>query len=162
MRVSLAKKIIAGLVTATLQPALLMAGDTHLTAWQNLQQLAAGQQIEVTTTNGRSVRATFISFGDQSISLHAKQQDMTIPRTEVSRVRLRPARGRRDTWIGAAVGAGAGAGVGIGEHVADESGGDFSNLKPAIIGICAGIGALVGTLVGTATGSRHTIIYTAR
>jgi hypothetical protein len=139
-------------------------GDTNLTDWQNCRQLVAGQEIEVTTSNGRSVQGAFIGFGDQSISLHRKQNDITIPRTEVSRVQLHPAKRGRYTWIGAALGAGAGAGVGagIGEQVANESGGDFRNLKPAIIGVSAGIGALVGALIGSVIGSRRTTIYIVR
>jgi hypothetical protein len=77
---------------------------------------------------------------------------------------LRLAKSGKYTWIGAAVGAGAGAGVGAGsgESVANESGGDFRNLKPAITGVSAGLGALVGALIGSAMGNRHTTIYIAR
>jgi hypothetical protein len=165
MRVPFANKVVAGLLALTLvKPALMVAGDTSLTAWQNLQRLAAGQEIEVTTNNGTSVHGAFMSFGDESLSLHRQQKDITILRTTVTRVQLHPARRRRYTWIGAAIGAGAGAGagVGIGENVANESGGDFSNLKPAIAGVCAGIGALVGALVGSVIGNRHTTIYRVR
>jgi hypothetical protein len=165
MRTFFAKEIVAGLIAITIvNPAFAMAGDGNLTSWQNLQQLDAGQEIAVTKTDGGAVRGTFVGFADQSISLKWKQQDITITRTDISLVRLRSARGRRYTWIGAALGAGAGAGVGagIGEHVAYESGGDFRNLKPAIIGVCAGIGALAGAAVGSAIGSRHTTIYTAK
>lgn len=149
---------------ALLNPALMLASDTSATSWQNLRQLATGQEIEVTRTNGSSVRGTFISFVDQSISLREKQQELAIPRTDVSRVRLRPAKRRRYLWIGLAVGAGAGAGAGagIGENLANESGGDFRNLKPAIIGVSAGLGALVGAVIGSVIDGRHTTIYVAR
>ena len=165
MRISFVSRIIAGLLAVTIvKPALMTAGGTSLTSWQNLEQLISGQEIEVTMSNGRSVQGSFISFGNPSISLRGKQKDITISRADVSRVRLHPARRRRYTWIGAALGAGAGAGVGagIGEHVAYESGGDFRNLKPAIIGISAGIGAGVGALIGSMIGSRHATIYTAK
>lgn len=164
MRVLYAK-IIAGMVAITsLEPALMLASDSNVTSWQNLKQLAAGQAIEVTKTKGRPVRGTFIGFVDQAISLREKQQEIAIPRADVSRVRLRPAKSGRYIWIGAAIGAGAGAGVGagIGESVANESGGDFRNLKPAITGVSAGLGALVGAVIGSAIGGRHTTIYIAR
>jgi hypothetical protein len=149
---------------AVLEPAVMLAGGSNVTSWQNLKQLAAGQEIEVTRTKGGPVRGTFIGFVDESISLREKQQEIAIPRSDVERVRLRLAKSGKYTWIGAAVGAGAGAGVGagIGESVANESGGDFRNLKPAITGVSAGLGALVGALIGSAMGNRHTTIYIAR
>src|SRR5580692_3890865 len=103
MRTVFAKEIVAGLIAITLvNPALMVAGDGNLTSWQNLQQLGAGQEIAVTKSDGGAVRGAFIAFADQSISLRGKQQDITIARTDVSRVRLRPASGRRYAWIGAA------------------------------------------------------------
>lgn len=164
MRVFLAK-IVAGIVAiALLEPALMLAKDSNVTSWQNLKQLAAGQEIEVTKTEGRPVRGAFLGFVDQSISLREKQQEIAIPRADVARVQLRPAKRGRYLWIGAAVGAGAGAGVGlgIGEGVANESGGDFRNLKPAITGVSAGLGALVGAVIGSTIGGRHATIYMAR
>ena len=147
-----------------LEPALMPASDSNVTSWQNLKQLAAGQEIEVAKTKGSSVRGTFIGFVDEAISVREKQQEIVIPRADVSRVRLRPAKSARYMWIGAAVGAGAGAGVGvgIGESVANESGGDFKNLKPAITGVSAGLGALVGAVIGSVVGGRHTTIYIAK
>jgi len=165
MTIHFVNKIVAGLLTVMLgTPAIMTAGDTDLTAWQNLHQLVIGQEIEVKTSDGRSLQGPFVGFDDQSIGLHRKQQDITIPRTVVSRVRLHPGKSRGYTWIGAVLGAGAGAGVGagIGEHVANQSGGDFRNLKPAIIGVSAGIGALVGAIIGSVTGGRHTTIYHVR
>ena len=157
--------IVAGTVAITLlTPAPMLASDSNVSAWQNLRQLTAGQEIEVTKAKGSPVRGTFIAFADESISVREKQQEIAIPRADVSRVRLRPPGRGKYTWIGAAVGAGAGAGVGagIGESLANQSGGDFRNLKPAIIGLSAGLGALVGLAVGSALGSRHTTIYRAR
>lgn len=150
--------------TALLGPTLVAAGESNPTSWQNLQQLATGQKIEVIKTKNGPVRGTFISFADQSITLREKQQEIAISRADVSRVRLLPAKRRRYALIGAAVGAGAGAGAGagIGASVANESGGDFKNLKPAIIAVTAGLGALIGAVVGSVAGGRHTTIYSAR
>lgn len=158
------KSTIAGLVAITFATSTLMARDGDLTSWQNLEQLAVGQAIEVTKANGESLRGTFVSFVDQSITLRGKQQEIAIPQSDVSRVRLRSPGGRRWTWIGVAVGASAGLGVGawIGESVAEQSGGDFRNLKPAIIGVSGGIGALVGAAVGSSIGGRDTTIYSRK
>ena len=158
-------KAVAGIVTITLLgPPMIMAADSGAASWQNLKQIAYGQEIEVARTKDRPVRGTFINFADQFISLREKGQELAIPRTDVSRVRLRPARRAKYTWIGLAVGAGvgAGAGAGIGEGVANESGGDFRNLKPAITGVSAGIGALIGAVIGSAAGSTHTTIYSVK
>jgi hypothetical protein len=165
MRVSVANRILAGVVALVLaRPALMLAGDGGATVWQNLGTLAAGQEIEIERTNGTAVKGAFTGFTDQSVSVRRKSQEIAIPRAEVSKVRVRRAGSRKCAWIGAAVGAGvgAGAGAGIGEGVANKSGGDFSNLKPAIVGISAGVGALVGVLIGTAAGNRNTIVYAAR
>jgi hypothetical protein len=165
MRTFFAKEIVASLIAiALLNPSLMMAGDANLTSWQNLHQLGTGQEIEVTKTDRGVVRGIFVGFADHSISLRKEQQDLTVTRTDVSRVRVRRAGGRRYLWIAAAIGAGAGAGVGaaIGGHTANESGGDFKNLKPAIIGACAGIGALAGAAIGSLVDSRQTTVYTTR
>src|SRR5450755_2648166 len=115
MRISFANTFVVGLLAlALVKPPLMTAGDTNLTDWQNFKQLVAGQEIEVTTSSGRSVQGAFISFSNQSIILQRTQQAVTIPRTDVLRVRLRQAHRRRYTWIGAALGAGAGAGIGAG------------------------------------------------
>ncbi len=147
-----------------LQPALMLAAERPSTSWENLRQLAAGQEIEITKTDRRSLTGRFISFTDESIRVHGKRQDVTISRTDVSRVRLRPTGRRKYTWIGAGIGAGAGAGIGaaMGESLGNQSGGDFRNLKPAIIGVSAGIGALAGAAIGSVIGGRHTTIYVAK
>ena len=165
MTVFSANKIVVGLLAVTLlKPEPMTAGDPNLTDWQNFRQLGTGQEIAVTTSNGRSVQGAFVNFGDHSITLHWKQKDITIPRTDVSRVRLHRTMRRKYTWIGAALGgaAGGGVGAGIGENVANQSGGDFRNLKPAIIGVSAGVGALVGGVIGSLIGNRYTTIYAVR
>jgi hypothetical protein len=158
---SFAAKIVAGLIAITLAVPPSLAADGKLRSWQNLEQLRAGQEIEVARTNGEAVRGTFVAVADQSIRLRAKEKDIAITRGEVSRVQLRPAGNRRHAgWIGAGIGAGAGAGVGAG--IAEGFSTDFSNLRPAIIGVSAGIGALVGAAIGSVIGGRHTTIYRAK
>src|SRR5450759_3634402 len=57
MRISFVSRIIAGLLAVTIvKPALMTAGGTSLTSWQNLEQLISGHAIEVTMRNGRSVQ----------------------------------------------------------------------------------------------------------
>ena len=165
MRGNFRREFVTGLIgLALLSPSCLMAGDGALTAWQNLQQLRVGQETEVKKTGGATVRGTFVGFADESIALLVRQppqQEITIARNDVWRVRVRPARNKRYVWAGAAIGAAAGAGVGagLGEQLANESGGDLRNLKPAIIAVCAGAGALAGALTGSALGGRYATIY---
>ena len=125
----------------------LVSGNPDLKSWQNLTGLAPDQPLEVRKIAGESTKGNFVGVTAQSIELRVGQQNVSIPRSQVSRIRLRSGE-RKATWIGLALGAGAGAGLGagIGSGLSNESGGDFSNLKPAVIGICAGVGALVGKL----------------
>ena len=51
----------------------MLAGGGNGTSWQNLQRLAAGQEIEVTKTDGKPVRGAFIGFADQSISVRQNE-----------------------------------------------------------------------------------------
>ena len=127
--------------------------------WNNLAGLRAGQKIEVTRDKGETVKGEFAAFDHQRITLRDRHGEQAVPRAEVKQVSLR--KRNRGMWIGAGIGAGGGAAVGaaLGARLANESGGDFANLKPAITGVCAGIGALVGALIGLAAASRHTTVY---
>jgi hypothetical protein len=164
MRVHFAR-FIAGMAAMTLlAPAPMPAGESPATSWQNLKQLTAGQELEVTPLKGAPMRATFVGFSDQSITLRTRTGESALARAEVSRVRLAPPRGRKHIWIGAALGAGAGAGIGagLGEGLTKESGGDFRGYKPAITGVSAGVGALVGALLGSMIGGRPKTVYAAK
>jgi len=113
---------------------------------------------------GESFKGTFVSVSDDAISVERKRQNVAVPRNDVARVALRLPKGRKSTLIGLAIGAGAGAGIGVGagEWLANESGGDFANLKPAIaVGFCA-IGALVGAIIGSVVGNRGSEVYRAK
>lgn len=133
------------------------AGDK--TNWNNLARLRAGQKIEVARDKGDTVKGEFAAFDDQRITLRDRHGEQAVPRAEVKQVSLR--KRNRGMWIGAGIGAGGGAaaGVALGARLANESGGDFANLKPAIAGACVGVGAMLGALIGWAAGSRHTTVY---
>ena len=157
MRTAFATKFVAGLIVITLgAPPSITAGTPNRRSWQNLQQLNSGQQIEIMKTHGESVRGAFVSFADQSVTVRDSSQDITVGRPDIARIRLRSGKSRKYGWIGAAIGAGAGAGVGAG---ISQRLSDFSNLRPAIIGVTVGIGALIGAGIGLAIGGRHTTIY---
>src|SRR6185369_996876 len=139
----------------------LAAGDEDPAAWQSLRQLAAGQKIQVVKRDGESLKGAFLGFSDDAIRFQTKQQEVSLPRADVSKISRPADRGRRNIWIGAAIGGAGGlvAGGLLGARLANESGGDFANLKPAVIGGTGAAGALVGALIGSVTGKRHTTIY---
>ena len=151
------------LVLAGLGPAL-MAQNGSSDSWLNVRRLAQGSPIEVVDHKGASIKGTLAEVSDDSISVAGKKGTVAVPRSEVSRVRVRSSKGRTPTLVGMAIGAGAGLGVGAaaGARLANESGGDFANLKPAIIGVSGAVGALVGAVIGSVAGNRATTVYSAK
>ena len=149
---------VALLVIAAL--AMPAGASVDLTSWDNLRQLAAGQQIEIARNQAEALKGEFVRVTDEAVTVRTRRGEVTAARSEIIEVR-RTSVGRKDTWVGAGVGAGAGAliGLGAGEALANASGGDFANLKPAIIGACAAAGALVGVLIGSVFGNRHSVVY---
>ena len=152
------------LLAAVMAASNLLGQATDASSWRILSRLAPGQSIEVTTRKGESLKGTFANVSEGSISLERKRGNAAVPRAEVARVSLRTSKRMNYTLVGLAVGAGAGAGIGAGagESLNNTSGGDFANLKPAIIGAGCAIGALVGTLVGSWLGGRGTTVYRAK
>ena len=157
------KIILTALLTGLISvPAF--ARDRHEDSWENLRQLVAWQAVEVRESNGKVERGSFVSFTDRSVTIRTGQQNLVMPRPQVSQIRLRPRNLGRNTWIGAGIGAAAGLGIGagIGAGLSHESGGDFTNLQPVVIGVAGGVGALVGAVVASTLGNRHATVYRAR
>src|SRR5260221_2986825 len=152
-------RTIAALLTIAILPATAAGSEEDSAAWQNLRQLSAGQKIEVTKKDGKSLKGDFIGFTDESIRLQGKRQEVSVARMDVLRVRTNPDRGLRNTLISAAIGAGGGLAVGA---ALSERLSDFPNLKPAAYGLCGAVGALVGALIGSVVGARHSTIYSAK
>ncbi|HTS27305.1 MAG TPA: hypothetical protein VMH81_15620 [Bryobacteraceae bacterium] len=142
----------------------LAAWTGDLTAWASVQRLAPGQSVEVVNQKGESFSGKLESVSEESIVILGKHHTATVPRTAVKRVQIRGSRRLRCTLIGAGIGAGAGLGLGAAgaESLANSSGGDFANLKPAIIGASGAAGALIGAVVGSAVGNRGTTVYRIR
>ena len=142
----------------------LMAQTNDANSWPNLRRLTPGQSIEVFDHKGTAIKGTLVSVSDESIAVNAKQGTVSVPRSEVSLVRVRSGKRRMYTLIGLTIGAGAGVGLGAvgGESLAESSGGDFANLKPAIMGASGAAGALVGAIIGSVAGNRATTVYRAK
>ena len=145
------------LILASFTPSSVLLAEDKA-SWQNLAGLGSSQAIEVRKTSGELLNGEFVRFADDSISVLVKKLEIAIRRTEVSRVRTR-SKGDKTVWIWTAIGAGAGLGIGAaaGAGLANESGGDFANLKPAITVAIGAVGALIGAVVGSLTG--HRTIY---
>ena len=152
------------LLSAVLAASNLLGQATDAASWQNLSRLAPGQSIAVTTKKGESLKGTFVTVSEGAISLERKHQSVAVPRAEIARVSLRSNQRMKYTLVGLGVGAGAGAGIGAaaGERLANESGGDFGNLKPAVIAAVCAIGALVGALIGSWLGGRGATVYRSK
>ena len=145
------------LAAAVLAASNLLGQTTDAASWQNLSRLAPGQSVEVTTKKGESLKGTFASVSEESISLERKHQSVAVPRAEIARVNLRSSKQWKYALAGLGVGAGIGAGAGAG--FAQKSGGDYG--KQITVGMCV-IGALVGSLVGAGLGWRGTTVYRAK
>lgn len=145
--------VLAGILAGNLVGNLAAA---DVASWQNLATLVAAQKIDVATRKD-VVKGEFVRFDDQGITVRDKKGEHSVAQADVTRVTL--AKRNRAVWIGAAAGGGGGAAVGaaLGSRLANESGGDFNSLKPAIAAACAGVGALIGAAIGSAARRSHTI-----
>jgi len=131
------------------------AADTS--SWQNLAALKPGQKIDVRTRTG-NFNGEFLHFDPQGITIRDKNGERALAQADVDRVSL--AKRSRGIWIGLIAGAGGGVVVGsaLGTRLANESAGDFNNLKGAVTGGCAAAGALIGTAIGASV-RRGTVVY---
>ena len=99
------------LLIALLTPVWAFAASDR-TSWQNLSGVSSGQPLKVRRSNGVTVTGSFASVSADSLHLRVDQQDITIPRGDVSQVRRQSAGRHKAMWLGLAIGGGAGAGIG--------------------------------------------------
>jgi hypothetical protein len=151
------------LLIALLAPAEAFAASDR-TSWQNLNGISSGQALQVRKSDGTTIKGTFASVSPDSLHLLVNQQDTAVARSDISQVQRQSAGRHKAMWLGLAIGGGAGAGIGAGiaEGVSSTSGGDFANLKPAVIGVIAAGGALAGLAIGSILDSRHNTLYKAK
>jgi hypothetical protein len=139
----------------------LVANGEDVKSWGNLDSIAAGQPLEIRKVTEGSIRGDYVAHSEQSIELSVNRQLFSIPRVQVSEIRLRT-RTRKAMWIGLALGAGAGTAVGAGIGSRFERSGDFANATSVAAAIFAGVGALVGLAIGSTLAHRHTLVYRAK
>ena len=59
--------------------------DEH--RWENVENLRAGQKLEVTTTHLRTIQGTYLSSSEAAIRLQTPQGEVSLMREEVFRVK---------------------------------------------------------------------------
>lgn len=130
----------------------LRAQEPGERSWENLNQLQAGQTIQVVQMDLKSTKGTFLRVSDEAIFLRVKGNDVNVPRTDILRVsRLDVGKQRRNIMVG--LGVGTAAGMLIGAAVARPYFDEGTGFKPfAIILTGAGAGAGLGIALGASTG----------
>jgi hypothetical protein len=149
------KRVIETLLLLLMVPGLSLAQSSQ-NNWDNLKQLAPGQQIRIVLNDAKSYKAKFQSVTDDAIVVRLATGDQTFPRQSVLRVsrKRRPHRGR-NALIGVALG------------VAAALATDAAACPDCTTGTWAGdtiglgvLGAAVGALVPTGVGWHD--VYRAR
>jgi len=148
------KRVIETLLLLLLVPGLSLAQSSQ-NNWDNLKQLAPGQQIRIVLNDAKSYEAKFQSVTDEGIVVRLATGEQTFPRQSVLRVSTKH---RSHRVRNALIGAGAG--------VATALAVDAAACPDCTTGTWAGdtvglgvLGALVGALVPT---GRWHDVYRAR
>ncbi|MBI4459220.1 MAG: hypothetical protein HY648_04070 [Acidobacteria bacterium] len=130
----------------------LCAQEPDEGSWENLNQIQAGQTIQVVQMDLKSRKGTFLRVSDEAIFLRVKGNDVNVPRADVLRVsRLDIGKRRRNMMVG--LGVGTAAGMLIGAAVARPYFDEGTGFKPlAIILTGAGVGAGIGITLGASSG----------
>lgn len=147
MRLGFVMLLAAGIATAQPSPAN--------PDWANLKRLAAGEEIRVSMSDGKSFRGQLQSTTDESLIMIVASAQQALARPQIAKVAKKSASHRtRNTLIGLGVGAGGGLAIGAGVDHGDR--GWFQNFGKETL---TPIGALVGAIVGVAwpTGGWHEV-----
>ena len=147
---------LMGLVLASF--AIAQDRDEH--RWENVEGLSAGQKLEVTTTQLRTVRGTYLNSSEAALRLKTPQGEVSLMREEVFRVKSQEGKRKQNILVGVVVGALSGVVLGAVSDFKDDvdgsdPGSNNGKLGGSLVG--AGIGAGVGTLF-----AGHRVIYSAK
>jgi hypothetical protein len=115
--------------------------------WSAVDGLAAGTEIRVWVSGGKTLRGFLQKADADSLTINATTSQETLARQDVKRVQTKRQGHRgRNTLIGFAVGTAGGLAAGAGVDHAD-TGSWFPNAGKAVF---TPIGAIIGTVVGVA------------
>lgn len=124
--------------------------------WNNLKQLAPGDEIKIVLKNMKSYKGKFQTLSDEGIAVRLGKRSQTFARQDVFRVSTKGKSHRlRNTLIGAAIGAGAG--LGFGQWVDGTADCGFICFASSDAGkkIFTPSFAVVGAIVGAALPARR-------
>jgi hypothetical protein len=157
MRFLFATLLAAGLIAA--QTPTPPAANPAKSDWANVKRIAAGEEIRVSMSDGKSFRGQLQSTTDDSLIMVAASSQQTLARPQVTKVATKHEGHRtRNALIGLGVGAGAGLAIGVGADHGCQTHGCFvsNNLGKEVF---TPLGALAGVIVGVAwpTGGWHEV-----
>lgn len=147
MRLGFVMLLAAGIAAAQPSPAK--------TDWASVKRIAAGEEIRVSLSDGKSFRGQLQSTTEESLIMVAASSQQTLARPQITKIATKGASHRtRNALIGLGVGAGGGLGLGA---VADH--GDRGWLQNFGKEVFTPLGAIVGAIVGVAwpTGGWHEV-----
>ncbi len=155
MRFAAILVLTAGVLAA--QPATSALQD-----WGNLKRLAPGEEIRVSTSDGKSYRGALRNVADDSLIVVTAAGEQSLARAQVVKAAFKKQGHRaRNTLIGLGVGAAGGlaVGAGIDAHCTGDCGFYPGGLGKAVF---TPFGALIGTIIGVAwpTGGWHDVYRT--
>jgi hypothetical protein len=130
--------------------------QTNQPAWETLNHLAPGQNIQVIDTASKKHSGALLRVSDSAISLRLASGEQSIQKQDVRTVKVLGAHRGRNALIGAAVGGASGAGIGAAIGAATHQGcASTTTFCLDIIGTAgqAGIGAAIGGLGGAISGA---------
>jgi hypothetical protein len=156
MKLVIGMFVAVGIVMA--QSPSTSAGNTGKSDWANVTRLTIGDDVRVSTANGKSFRGQLQSSTADSLIMTAANTQQTLARAQVVKIATKGKSHRaRNTLIGAGIGAGAGLAIGAaGDHSCSNDCFISQNfLKETVTPIGAVIGAIVG--VAWPTGRWHDV-----
>jgi len=115
--------------------------------WDNLKQLAPGQEVKIVLNDAKAYRGVFESVTTDGIGVALQTGKATFARQDILRVSTKTQGHRlRNTLLGTAIGGAAGAGVAAS---GDNSGSAFGSGGAVALGLIGGsaLGAVVGAVM---------------
>jgi hypothetical protein len=156
MKLALAILLAAGVISA--QTPTPPASNSVKSDWASVKRLAAGEEIRVSMTDGKSFRGQLQSATDDSLIMVAANSQQTLARPLIKKIATKGASHRaRNALIGLGIGAGGGLAIGAAADSTCHSDCFLGNN----IGkeVLTPVGAIIGTIVGVAwpTGRWHEV-----
>jgi len=153
--------LMASLGPATISSLLASGPSTAQASWNNLGNLARGDDVKVLVSHGSAQRGTFQSVTGNTMVVHLPAGEQTFERQNVTQVLVKREGHRgRHALIGSLLGSGIGLGVGAVADRGNKNDWILPNFGKAFF---TPAGAVVGTTIGALLpGGGWKTIYEAR